>query len=89
MPDSATATAIANLKTRQSDITAILAAGQTADGQSLNRMTVIVEDEEVKADDYVKRLFSELESIVKLLEKYETSPAFSSGTPWETETEAR
>lgn len=53
-------TAAANLQSRYDAIAAILAAGQTPDGQSLNKINVSIEGEVIPTNEYVDRLYREM-----------------------------
>lgn len=57
------ATSAENLQARYDAITAILAAGETPDGQSLSNITVNIDGENQDSDKYVQRLYDELERI--------------------------
>ncbi|QDT41067.1 hypothetical protein Pan241w_11260 [Gimesia alba] len=61
------ATAAENLQTRYNAIAAILAAGQTPDGQSLSNVTVNIDGEQQDTDKYVQRLYDELARINEAL----------------------
>ncbi len=60
------ATDLENLKTRVTAITTILANNATDDGQSLLELNVSIDGEVVPSNEYVDRLYRELENIKKL-----------------------
>lgn len=61
------ATYLENMTARRDAIAAELAAGQTPDGQSFRKMTISVDGEEIKRDQYVQRLYSELKELQSLI----------------------
>lgn len=61
------ATSAENLQTRYNEITQILANNQTADGQSLLELNVIQDGEVVPCNEYIDRLYRELDNIDRAL----------------------
>ena len=59
------ATAAENLQTRYNAICVILADNETSDGQSLLNLNVSIDGEVVPSNEYVDRLYRELENIKK------------------------
>lgn len=56
-----------DLKDRRAAITAILKAGQTPGGQSLDEVDQVLDGESITVGAYVQRLYNELERINKLI----------------------
>lgn len=79
----------ANLTARAREISQVLAAGVTTDGQYLSEPQVTINGEVISTDDFVRRLYDELARIKEILESNVLDDDGDGGPVWEVRVRVR